>query len=245
MTDEMTLLTAADVHYKTFTATKFREGYDQDEVDQFLDQVVFTIQSLEERLTGEGASAPAAPAAPVAPATAAPEVDTTAYTDQIAHLTSELEAAREHITALEAERARLNEQVEASAGVVSQLQSERDGLSEELQAAREAQQSAPRGSGPEEASSMLAIAQRVHDEYVRDGEAEGNRIVTEARAKGEQIVREANEERTRVLDRLADERETLEQKVDDLKQFERDYRAQLRSHLESLIANVDDGEGVN
>ena len=33
----MTLLTADDVLNKKFQATKFREGYEQDEVDEFLD----------------------------------------------------------------------------------------------------------------------------------------------------------------------------------------------------------------
>ena len=33
-------LTAEDVINKRFQPTKFREGYDQDEVDDFLDEVV-------------------------------------------------------------------------------------------------------------------------------------------------------------------------------------------------------------
>ena len=36
----MALLTADDVLNKKFQPTKFREGYDQDEVDDFLDEVV-------------------------------------------------------------------------------------------------------------------------------------------------------------------------------------------------------------
>src|SRR5665647_965740 len=40
----MAMLTADDVLNKKFQATKFREGYDQDEVDDFLDEVVNTLR---------------------------------------------------------------------------------------------------------------------------------------------------------------------------------------------------------
>ena len=40
-------LTPDDVVNKTFQPTKFREGYDQDEVDDFLDEVVNTLRALQ------------------------------------------------------------------------------------------------------------------------------------------------------------------------------------------------------
>ncbi|WP_040399870.1 DivIVA domain-containing protein, partial [Cellulomonas massiliensis] len=43
----MALLTADDVLNKKFQPTKFREGYDQDEVDDFLDEVVSTLRDLQ------------------------------------------------------------------------------------------------------------------------------------------------------------------------------------------------------
>lgn len=42
----MAMLTADDVLNKTFQSVKFREGYDQIEVDEFLDEVVATIYAL-------------------------------------------------------------------------------------------------------------------------------------------------------------------------------------------------------
>ena len=42
----MALLSADDVLNKTFQSVKFREGYDQIEVDEFLDEVVATIYAL-------------------------------------------------------------------------------------------------------------------------------------------------------------------------------------------------------
>lgn len=39
-------LTPIDVKTTTFSTCRFREGYDTDEVDEFLDQVVYTITWL-------------------------------------------------------------------------------------------------------------------------------------------------------------------------------------------------------
>ena len=43
----MALLTADDVLNKKFQSTKFREGYDQDEVDDFLDEIVNTLREVQ------------------------------------------------------------------------------------------------------------------------------------------------------------------------------------------------------
>jgi DivIVA domain-containing protein len=67
-------LTPEDVVNKRFSQTKFREGYDQDEVDDFLDEVVVELRRLtqeneELKAQLESGSAPVAPA----PAPAAAE----------------------------------------------------------------------------------------------------------------------------------------------------------------------------
>ncbi|MBM7504607.1 DivIVA domain-containing protein [Agromyces aurantiacus] len=82
-------LTPEDVVNKRFQATKFREGYDQDEVDDFLDEVVVELrrlnqenEELRQRLAaaearaGEGGAAAAPAPAPVyaEPAAAPPTV---------------------------------------------------------------------------------------------------------------------------------------------------------------------------
>jgi len=100
--DEVTemALTPEDVVNKRFNPTKFREGYDQDEVDDFLDEVVVELRRLNQEneelrqrlVAGEarinelqrsGAAAPAAPAPQAAPA-AAPEPAFAGQTDAAA-----------------------------------------------------------------------------------------------------------------------------------------------------------------
>jgi DivIVA domain-containing protein len=71
-------LTPEDVVSKRFTTTKFRDGYDQDEVDDFLDEVVEEMRRLtkenEELRSGGAVPAPVAEYQP-------PKIETTS-TDQ-------------------------------------------------------------------------------------------------------------------------------------------------------------------
>jgi DivIVA domain-containing protein len=197
----MALLTADDVLNKKFQATKFREGYDQDEVDDFLDDVVNTLRGVEgeneelktklaaaerriaelSRTGGQGsAPAPAKVEAPPAPA----PVVAAAVTPTAPALS-----------------ARTNE--------------------------------------PESATGMLALAQKLHDDYVRSGQEEGDRIITDAKTQGTRIVREAEETSSRTLSQLEKERSLLERKIDELRVFERDYRTRLKSYLENLLGDLD------
>lgn len=43
-------LTVDDVNEVAFSAVRFREGYDMKDVDDFLDQVTFTIGDMEREL---------------------------------------------------------------------------------------------------------------------------------------------------------------------------------------------------
>ena len=53
--DPQTALTSQDVLNKKFSATRFSEGYEQDEIDEFLDEITETLRAWEKR-TAAGAS---------------------------------------------------------------------------------------------------------------------------------------------------------------------------------------------
>ena len=201
----MALLTAEDVLNKKFQATRMREGYDQDEVDDFLDEVVETFAKYEqenhelkarlaaaERRVAELENAPA-------PAAAAPEVEGT-------QAPAEPESVQPAVPA----------QPAVQAAAPAQKQSE-----------------------PESATGMLALAQKLHDDYVQAGNEEHDRIIGEARREAEQIVGEAKQEQERTRNELEQERSVLERKIDELRVFERDYRTRMRSYLEKLLSEVD------
>jgi cell division septum initiation protein DivIVA len=90
---------------------------------------------------------------------------------------------------------------------------------------------------------MLALAQKLHDEYVRAGQEEGDQILGDAKAKAAGIIREAEDASVRTLSKLEQDRAILERKIDELRIFERDYRTRLRTYLENLLSDID-GKGT-
>lgn len=262
----MALLTAEDVHWKQFQATKFREGYDQEEVDEFLDEVVETIATLQDQNASlkselDEVRQQAAAGGVVAPSdsgeeTAALKAQLETANVQIAEMQTQVQQyqaaaaegdpqAGEQIQALQAHLAQTQQEAQAalaqSQAETQQAEAEIEQLREQLAQAEQNSQAASQSSAeqPEDATSMLALAQRVHDEYVRNGQQEADQILEDSRLKGDQIVREANDERRRVLEQLESERADLESRVDDLKAFENDYRQKVREHLQSLIGQLD------
>ncbi|TFD72182.1 DivIVA domain-containing protein [Cryobacterium sp. Hb1] len=82
-------LTPEDVVNKRFQSTKFREGYDQDEVDDFLDEVVVELRRLtkeneELRAQVGGDAASVAESAPLAVASSEPVVVTPVVVEPVA-----------------------------------------------------------------------------------------------------------------------------------------------------------------
>ena len=205
----MALLTADEVLNKKFQATKFREGYDQDEVDDFLDEVVNTLRDLQ----GENDD-----------------------------LKTKLAAAERRI----AELSRAGAQ-QAAPAPKPEPTPEPVPVPAPVLAAPVAQQApvvapvqgAQRTSEPESATGMLALAQKLHDDYVRSGQEESDRLVGEAKSQANRIVREAEETSQRTLGQLEQERSLLERKIDELRVFERDYRTRLKSYLENLLGDLD------
>ncbi|WP_165218335.1 DivIVA domain-containing protein [Schaalia sp. ZJ1691] len=201
----MALLTTEDVLNKKFQYVKFREGYDQVEVDEFLDEVVSTIYSLQM---------------------------------ENQDLKEKLEAAERRIAEL------------SNGGVVEEAPVAPQPVEEVPAEPEPVVAPAPVAPAPwpaevpaqpesaESATSMLALAQRVHDEYVRDGKEESDRIISEARAKGNEIVADAQKQHETILAQLDQERGLLESKINELRTFESEYRSNLRGHLEKLLSEV-------
>ena len=206
----MALLSADDVLNKRFQPTKFREGYDQDEVDDFLDEIVNTLRAVQT------------------------END---------ELKAKLEACENRV----AELSRGGAAPAAAPAPQPEPEPEPAPAPEPAPQMAPVAQQAPQqaSSNPESAAGMLALAQRLHDEYVRNGQEEGDRIVAEARANGENLVREAETKRDETLQQLENERTLLERKIDELRNFEREYRSRLKSYLEGLLADVDSRGNVS
>ena len=193
-------LTPDDVVTKQFQHVRFKEGFDPDEVDDFLDEVVIewrkTIAENEE-LKAKLAAYESGAAAPVA-------AESVPVGEPIVEVVPEPTPEPEVIT-------------EAPAPVA-----------------------AVGGSGGAEASAgIIALAQRVHDEYVAEGEAARAKLLAEAESKAAQILADAEAKGRDEIARLEAERTTLEASINDLRQFESSYRQQLRGFIEEKLRDLD------
>ena len=185
-------LTPDDVVTKQFQHVRFKEGFDPEEVDDFLDEIVVewrkTIAENEELKAKLGAYE-----AGEKPAAAAPVVESAPQ--------------------------------EAPAPV----------------AAAPAPTPAPTSddAGASTSAGIIELAQRLHDEHVAEGIAQRDKLVSEAEATASRIVAEAEAKQRAQMQILEQERSVLEHKIDELRNFEREYRSQLRGYIEGQLKDLD------
>jgi DivIVA domain-containing protein len=233
----MALLSADDVLNKKFETTKFREGYDKDEVDDYLDEVVDTLRAVyaeNEELKAK-LEASEARVAELGSGSAAPVAEQADEQQDAPEESSPEETAVTPAVGSAPNRRSLHE-----AQVAQQTSAT---VAEPVAPAAAPAAPAAATGAPEGAAGMLAMAQRVHDEYVADGQAEASRLVAEATSESERIVAEAEAHSNRTLSQLEQERSLLERKIDELRTFERDYRTRLKSYLNQLLTTVEGGTG--
>jgi DivIVA domain-containing protein len=174
-------LTPDDVVTKQFQHVRFKEGFDPDEVDDFLDEIVVewrkTIaenDELKAKLAAyeSGESSPAQAAAPISAPTPAAE--------------------------------------------------------------------APQGAAaPVATAGIIELAQRLHDEHVAEGLAQRDKLIADAKAQAATIVNESETRAREEVAKLDRERSSLENRISELRNFERDYRAQLRSYIEGKLRDLE------
>lgn len=257
-------LTPEDVVNKRFQHVKFRDGYDQDEVDDFLDEVVVEIRRLyqendelrqklstaEQRvkeLDAGGASAaapaqdidatqamPAAVPAPSSQKTEAPKQEQTPAAPAVPEKTEQpsAPAVKEAAPAAQTPRANesapaVNSAAPAAAGTAAGL-----GLGSSL------------GSGDGDAHGLIALAQRVHDEHVAEGERRRDELIKSAETEAKDIVGKAETKRDETLSTLETQKSTLERSIDQLSNFERQYRTRLKSYLNDQLRDLENSTSL-
>ncbi len=177
-------LTPEDVRNKLFTTTKrMRHGYDEDEVDGFLDEVEAELARLlkenaELRAKVASHTGPAPAPAPMAPAAPVAAV-----------------------------------------------------------AAPAAAMSADEASGS--ALRVLAAAQKTADETVAEAKRSAEKLMGDAHTRREAADKELAERHKSVMGTLEADRDKLERQVENLRTFEREYRARLKVYLEGQLRDLE------
>ncbi|UWX98253.1 DivIVA domain-containing protein [Arthrobacter zhaoxinii] len=209
-------LTPEDVVNKRFQPTKFREGYDQDEVDDFLDEIVVELRRLNSEnedlrsqlaAAAAGGSAAASADSVPAPVAAAPKVEKVP------------------------EEAKPEPEAKVEAPVVEEVPAPVEAKPEPAPA--------PAVSNTETAAGILAMAQKMHDDYVGAGIEQRDKIIAEAQIEASGLVTDAQEKSRKILSTLEQQKAVLERKVEQLRGFERDYRSRLKAYIEGQLRDLD------
>jgi DivIVA domain-containing protein len=228
-------LTPADVHNVAFKKPPIgKRGYDEEEVDAFLDEVERELARLIEennelRAQVERGGRGGAPAGPSADP----------------RLAAELNEVKAQLDRVQRDKA----QAEQAA---RQMQAEL----EQVRAAGPVGGPPSGGDGEQQALRVLMMAQRTADDHVSDARREADKLLSDARGKAEEVTREARakadalerdarQRHQEAMGGLDAKRSALQKHIEELKQFEREYRTRLKAYLESQLRDLDGrGQGL-
>ncbi len=202
-------LTPEDVVNKRFNPTKFREGYDQDEVDDFLDEVVVELRRLNQ------------------------END---------ELRQRLVASDSRVQELQRQLQAAQQAAAAQPQPMAPPQQMAPPAPEPVAAPEPAfaqQGFDPAAMDPGNTNNLLQLARRLHEEHVREGMEKRDQLIAEGHATAARVVSEAEQSQREQLGRLEQERQELERKVDELRGFEREYRAKLKGYIEGQLRELE------
>ncbi|GAA1842140.1 DivIVA domain-containing protein [Brevibacterium marinum] len=253
-------LTPEDVVNKRFQHVKFRDGYDQDEVDDFLDEVVVELRRLyqendelrqklstaEQRVKDAGAGGAAAPAQDIdatqampaaVPSTSSQKNDEAPKQSQAPDAPPVAEPTEQSTAPVVKEAApapQTNAPNESANGAAPAAAGTAAGLGI----------GAGIGSGDGDAHGLIALAQRVHDEHVAEGERRRDELIKGAEAEASDIVGKAETKRDETLSTLESQKSTLERSIDQLSNFERQYRTRLKSYLNDQLRDLENSTSL-
>ncbi len=227
-------LTPADVHNVAFKKPPIgKRGYDEEEVDAFLDEVERELARLIEennelRAQVERGGGRVSAGGGADPRLAAELAELKAQLDRVQR---DKAAADQAARSMQAELEQVRGQGGGGGGAVT-------------------------GEGEQQALRVLMMAQRTADDHVNDARREADKLMTDARTKSEELTRDARA-KAEALERdarqrhqeamggLDAKRSALQKHIEELKQFEREYRTRLKAYLESQLRDLEGrGQGL-
>jgi DivIVA domain-containing protein len=218
-------LTPADVRNKQFSTTRLRPGYDEEEVDAFLDEV----ESELDRLIQENEELRAKLAESLRGGKSVPA------------LSSPL--AESKMDMMQPEPPREPERRQPEPVMMGSMTPHEDNMDTAARVLSLAQQTADQAiaDARREADETLGRARREADEVLTKARRQAEQITGDARARAESLERDAQERHRQAMGSLVQQREELERRVDDLRAFEREYRSRLKAYLEGQLRDLEAG----
>ncbi len=208
-------LTPAEVHNVAFKKPPIgKRGYDEEEVDAFLDIVEVELSRLIEEnndlRSRAGSGQPAQAAEAAATGGGADPAELAAIKQENGRLTgrvTELEkaltqgndGAAQQLRALQQQLAQTEQQLTANRSELERAQRALSDRSSSAAAPAQAGAAAPTADHHQQAVQMLAMAQQTADQHLAQSKAEAERLVSEAQAAAKSALDAANEKSTRQI----------------------------------------------
>jgi DivIVA domain-containing protein len=225
-------LTPADVRNKQFSTTRLRPGYDEEEVDAFLDEVEAELDRLIQENEELRAKLAEALRGGKVPALVPPHA----------------EAPADHLMPQDLPQRHEPERMMApppppEPPVIMPQRPVADNMDTAARVLQLAQQTADQAiaDARREADETLGRARREADDILTKARRQSEQITSDARARAESLERDAQERHRQAMGSLVQSREELERRVDDLRAFEREYRSRLKAYLEGQLRDLEAG----
>ena len=256
-------LTPEEIRNKQFTTVRFKEGYELEEVDNFLDEIEATMSELVKANADLAATSRGEIPQSIKDEQAQLAAENGELADKIAQLEAALEAAQsqapvevavasddsEALDALVADMNAVQQSLAAAQAENAQLQ---QALAAAQSQAQETAIAAPVVAGDASSSSLrvLELAQRTADEAVATARMEAEALRTEAAAEvaelradakseAETLVSDANSTVATITREFETQRAGLERRIEELVTYEREYRSRLRIYLEGQLRELE------
>jgi DivIVA domain-containing protein len=224
-------LTPADVHNVAFKKPAIgKRGYDEEDVDAFLDEVEQELlrlleenRSLHDQVQRPGPSGPAA----AGPANRAMEAELNDLTAQLGRLQEARARAEQNARSMQ-----------------SQLE----------RARRETPAGPPPSAGDGQDSPVLMMAKRTADDHMRDArneadaviggaQSESDKLTSDAELTASTIESDARRKHTEAMNGLVDKRAQLLDEIDKLGRLAQTYQQALGDHVQRQLQELDSASG--
>jgi len=224
-------LTPTDIHNMAFKKPPIgKRGYDEEEVDAFLDELeqeLSRLLELNRSLHDQVQRAASGPAGPTASASA---------------MNAEFAEVAEQLERLQEARARAEQNARS--------------MQSRLEQARNAVPASPARSaeGDDRNARVLMMAQRTADDHMRDATETSENLLADARNKSQQITSEAQlkagtiegdarRNHSDAMNSLGEKRAALLDEIDRLGQLAQSYQAALDSHIGQQLQELNSVSG--
>src|ERR1700690_407026 len=218
-------LPPADVRNKQFSTTRLRPGYDEEEVDAFLDEVEAELDRLIQENEELRAKLAEVLRGGKGPALNAPHAEAPADLIPVDPPRPEPEPVRPPEPVMMPTRP-AEDNMDTAARVLALAQQTAD------QAIADARR---------EADETLGRARREADDILSKARRQAAQITGDARSRAESLERDAQERHRQAMGSLVQQREELERRVDDLRAFEREDPSRLKAYLEGQLRDLEAG----